>query len=110
MEANNKTPAEFEAALDAYIAVLNAASVERFAKECPTLKPTTYSVDKGGRKYLRVVAEGQGDSRSSHAFVERATGLVWKAAGWKAPALNFPRGSIYDLHKASPASVLRTWR
>lgn len=27
-------------------------------------------------------------------FVEVATGDVWKAAGWKAPALNFTRGNI----------------
>lgn len=29
-------------------------------------------------------------------FVEKATGDVWKAAGWKAPALNFTRGNIND--------------
>lgn len=43
-----------------------------------------------GKKYDRIVQETSGDkfggSRSVHAFVERATGHVFKAAGWPAPA------------------------
>lgn len=39
----------------------------------------------GGRKYDRVVVDIVGQ-RSVHCFVERATGLVYKAAGWAAPA------------------------
>jgi hypothetical protein len=48
-----------------------------------------------GRKFDRVVIaySGEDSSRSVHAFVERETGKVFKAAGWKAPAKN----ARYDL-------------
>lgn len=40
-----------------------------------------------GRKYDRIVQETQtGEHRRVHAFVERTTGNVFKAAGWPAPA------------------------
>lgn len=44
-----------------------------------------------GKKYDRIVQETTGEhssstSRSVHAFVERSTGHVFKAAGWPAPA------------------------
>jgi hypothetical protein len=39
-----------------------------------------------GRKFDRLVISYAGKSRSCHAFVERATGLLIKDAGWKAPA------------------------
>lgn len=51
--------------------------------------------DKGGRKYVRIVREETSGGRSVICFVERATGLIWKAAGWKAPAKNFSRGNIW---------------
>lgn len=49
-----------------------------------------------GRKFDRVVVSypGESQSRSVHAFVERETGKVFKAAGWKAPAKN----ARYDLN------------
>jgi hypothetical protein len=48
-----------------------------------------------GRKFDRVVISypGESSSRSVHAFVEKETGKVFKAAGWKAPAKN----ARYDL-------------
>jgi hypothetical protein len=45
-----------------------------------------------GRKYDKVVQTSYGQ-RSVHAFVERATGQLYKAAGWNAPA----KGARYDL-------------
>lgn len=40
-----------------------------------------------GRKFDRIVQETQeGSNRHVHAFVERETGGVYKAAGWPAPA------------------------
>ena len=55
-----------------------------------------FTVPTAGRKYLRVVRTDAG--RSVYCFIEKATGNIWKAAGWKGPALNFPRGNIYDEH------------
>jgi hypothetical protein len=48
-----------------------------------------------GKKYVKVVMV-HWDSRSVHSFVEKATGLIWRAKSWKAPALNHPRGNIFD--------------
>ncbi len=35
--------------------------------------------------------------RSATCFVKLEDGTIWKAASWKAPAKNFPRGNVYDL-------------
>lgn len=44
-----------------------------------------------GKKFTRIVSEyvytdGQRGGRSSHAFIDHATGEIYKCAGWKAPA------------------------
>jgi hypothetical protein len=41
---------------------------------------------ESGRKYHKVIMETGGGNRSVHAFVNRKTGEVYKAASWKAPA------------------------
>lgn len=47
-----------------------------------------------GSKYVKVVSLSW-SSRSVHSFVEKATGDIWKAASWKAPARNFARGNVF---------------
>jgi hypothetical protein len=52
---------------------------------------TVYKIDDHPRsKYLRIVASQSKDTNCGqdfvHAFVDRATGSVYKPAGWKAPA------------------------
>ncbi len=67
-----------------------------FAQHYDKLSPPKVYPSKGGRKYVRIVREEtHGSGRSVICFVEKATGLIWKAAGWKAPALNFSRGNIW---------------
>ncbi|AOV58803.1 hypothetical protein T040910_059 [Synechococcus phage S-CAM3] len=39
-----------------------------------------------GRKYHKIIMETDGGSRSVHAFVDKKTGEVYKAASFKAPA------------------------
>lgn len=39
-----------------------------------------------GRKYYKIIMETDGGSRSIHAFVDKKTGDVYKAASFKAPA------------------------
>lgn len=46
----------------------------------------TYTVDKGGRKYVRIVDNYGNGQRSVHAFVDLATGDLLKPAGWSGPA------------------------
>jgi len=49
-----------------------------------------------GSKYVKVVKISAGGSRSVHSFVEKESGVIWRAASWKAPARNFPRGNVFD--------------
>lgn len=46
-----------------------------------------------GKKYHKIVLIDGGSSKSSHAFVDRKTGEVYKSASWQAPA----KGVRYDL-------------
>ena len=41
---------------------------------------------ESGRKYHKLIMETGGGSRSVHAFVDKKTGDVYKAASFKAPA------------------------
>jgi hypothetical protein len=58
-----------------------------------------------GKKYVRIVStETISSSRSAICFIDKKTGDIWKAASWKAPAKNFPRGNIFKLenHRFPP--------
>lgn len=103
VEGTEPEPTPYEAALEIYLERLNASVAASWPHSM--LEPTTYSVEKPGRKYDRVVALLAGPrgvpikerQRSVHCFIERETGIVWKADGWKGPTKNFPRGNIYEL-------------
>ena len=41
---------------------------------------------ESGRKYHKIVMETESQSKSVHAFVDKKTGEVYKAASFKAPA------------------------
>jgi hypothetical protein len=77
------------------------------AKHRPSLLPDRYMTDPvtgPKQRFIRVVEEAGQESHCSRlpdrqvvCFVERFTGLIWKAATFKAPALNFPRGNVWEL-------------
>ena len=46
-----------------------------------------------GRKYHKIIMVTDGDSRSVHAFVDKKTGELYKAASFKSPA----KGVRFDL-------------
>ena len=48
----------------------------------------------GGRKYIKVARRD--NQTSVVCFVRAEDGAILKAASWKAPALNFTRGSIFN--------------
>tara|TARA_R100001463_G_scaffold107473_1_gene162054 strand:+ start:708 stop:1121 length:414 start_codon:yes stop_codon:yes gene_type:complete len=50
-------------------------------------------VIESGRKYLKIVMVN--NQRSVHAFIDKKTGEVYKAAGWKSPAKHV-RGQLLD--------------
>jgi hypothetical protein len=85
-----------EDGIKAFVAHLKAMTDAYFAKNYTNLTPPTWEITSGPRFVRIVKADAPGSSRSVYCFVEKSTGLIWKAAGWKAPALNFPRGNVND--------------
>jgi hypothetical protein len=89
-----------DTAIAAYVSKLDATV------EPSDVERIRFEADPRGRKFTRIVRvigrhdDGPDVSRSALCFVERATGKIWKADGWKGPALNFPRGSVYELPDA----------
>lgn len=90
-------------AAERYAELLNAAVQPAYAERFPNLDGVRFYADKGGRKFTRIVKEAHG-SRSVHAFVENATGYVYKAEGWKAPA----KGVRYTSVEAAVEAMSKT--
>ncbi len=68
-------------------------------------KPYTYEVERG-QKFDRIVQQYQGSpQRSVHAFVEKSTGKLIKAASWKAPAKD-KNGLAYRYDLSTPEGFL----
>ena len=57
------------------------------------VRAPTYEIDKGGRKYKRIVTINEAGHRSVWGFIQIETGDIFKASGWKAPAKHV-RGNI----------------
>lgn len=87
-------------ALTAFIEMIGKADDAYMQKNFPNLcsngHGNVFTVDIG-KKYARVIRSGAiGVSRSVHCFVNITNGDILKASGWKAPAPNGKRGSIFD--------------
>ena len=61
------------------------ALVDNFKQQHPNSEPYKFYIESG-RKYHKIIMETGGNSRSVHAFVDKKTGEVYKAASFKAPA------------------------
>ena len=83
---------DIDECLDMVVRSLTAATELYHSLVYPGFKPETYGWDSG-RKYSRVWHDN-GTQRFVCFFVQRDNGDVWKAGGWKSPALNFTRGNI----------------
>lgn len=95
----------FDAALAALIARIQSEVTKRYKDFPPhsTLEAPRIEAApaRKGQRFIRVmeawyVREVVSRSRIV-GFVEVGTGLMWKAATRNAPALNYPRGCIFDL-------------
>ena len=60
-----------------------------------------------GRKYLKVVMDARG-SKSVHAFVDRKTGEVYKAASFKAPA-KIVRYNLLEINSREECFARADW-
>ena len=82
--------------IDSRIAILlramSAAQEMSLALRFPGIEAHTFDVTKG-KKYARIYVDN-GTQRFVCFFVQLDNGDVWKAGGWKKPALNYPRGNI----------------
>ena len=68
-----------------YTLMLCDALVDNFKQSHPNSDPYKFYIESG-RKYHKIVMETESQSRSVHAFVDKKTGEVYKAASFKAPA------------------------
>ena len=70
---------------------------------------TDYAVTyKAGRKFVKIIIQNPGQSVWGFINLTHdkfAEGDVLKAAGWAAPALNSPRGNLYEGYKIDRRTV-----
>ena len=80
--------------LPQWLAEAQAMFNEHYEGRYATLKtPEVYIA--GGRKYIKI-AKRDSNQTFVWCLVRAADGAILKAATWKAPALNYVRGSIFD--------------
>jgi hypothetical protein len=92
-----RTRAEVETQIEIFVAALtqycNAKNINK------KIYSIVFSVERGPKNARIVRAEKWGDkepsSRSVHCFVRLEDGAILKSSGWKAPAKNPVRGSIF---------------
>ena len=66
---------------------------EHYESKLPSLTVPSIKVYPGG-KYYKVAKKDNSHNESVWFFVSKEDGNIWKAASWKTPAKNFPRGNI----------------
>lgn len=99
MEVNGyyPTPEQVDAEMPNFIARCQEMIAEHYEKHLTNIVHMTPQIYvAGGRKYIKVASRGPGGGGSVWCFVRAADGAILKAASWKAPALNFTRGNIFD--------------
>jgi hypothetical protein len=91
----------FNEALSAYVKTVQAICDAYYAKNYPgsTVVVSPLIVIEEGPKKVRIIKQEKiGTGRFVHTFIDKETGDILKAAGWKAPAPNGKRGNIYDIN------------
>jgi hypothetical protein len=85
---------EVEFHIEGFIKQCDDMIKEYYELKLPTLDVPKLKLYVGG-KYYKVAKRGDGPNNESvWFFVDKEEGNIWKPAGWKAPAKNFPRGNI----------------
>lgn len=104
---NTQRPVDM-AKVDSFVAgaqgIINDYYARSFANSPHMVPPTLSIPNPDAGRYLRVVRTDRGadgkpleHSGSVHSFVDKTTGDVFKAAGWKGPAKG-ARGNVHDEH------------
>jgi hypothetical protein len=89
------TMAEFDARFDSWLKACQEKIDEKFKD---SITPGFKLVREGGKTYIKIVERypNRNLGASVHCFVDARNGNIYKAATWKAPALNHARGNILD--------------
>ena len=89
-------PFDVQDRLDKYVALVQQKNNNYYkAMNFTFSDPPVVTVDYG-KKYARIVKNDQlNGGRSVHTFVNLLNGDILKSGGWKAPAPNGVRGSIF---------------
>ncbi len=99
MTDKNSTETRFNTALAGYRDAVTAAKRAHFAGNGYTFATPSAEVKSLGRRFAKLVdvETWDHDRREGgvHSFVEIETGLIFKAASYRAPAKH-ARGSIYE--------------
>lgn len=92
----NVTTSEFQTALGRWLAGAQQTLDGFFTTHFPNTQVPVLKLSPGGKRYLRVIRceTVDAESGSAFAFIEVATGNVYKPDGWKGPAKG-ARGNIY---------------
>lgn len=94
-----KTPVKVSKRLVGFIAKIQAETNAEYTKRYTCLTPPNIVAEEGSKFWKIVKVEtdrvGTVGGRSVHSFVEKATGDIYRAATWRAPAKHV-RGNIFD--------------
>ena len=89
--------------IEAFCEALTNVTNDRFQKMGDTVNSASFEVSRPvGKVYARIVQKSfvsgsPCSGGSAHCFVKLEDGSLWKPAGWKGPAKNFSRGSVFEL-------------
>jgi len=90
-----------------YCLMLCDALVLDFTTRHPNSDPYKFYIESG-RKYHKIIMETNGGSRSVHAFVDKKTGEVYKAASFKAPA-KIVRYNLLEINSREECFARADW-
>ena len=85
---------EVEFHLDGFLKDCQQMLEEHYSTKFPTLSVPEVDAKEGGKYYKVFKIESGYGGPYVWFFVDKEEGNIWKAASWKAPAKNFPRGNI----------------
>ena len=96
MELDDRYTKEMvKAELPNFVERVNEMIKDHTIKNFPNLKPSVIHIGPG-HKYIKLVSVDSMGGGSVYCFIRAADGAILKSATWKAPALNFTRGSIFN--------------
>ena len=84
--------------IEQYVAEIQAAKEAEYKRLGYTMSPPIFSFKTSKRFYKVIETQTFGSGTSVHCFVEIATGDIYKAAGWNAPAKGV-RGNLKNDEK-----------